>query len=103
MSKEGRWRVGISATVRITLKGGSFHEDTGYGSGEDKTKATAIEKAKKEAVTDAKKRALRTFGGALGNCVYDKQHLRKVKSTLKVRSFSAIWLTLERGKCLCHI
>jgi hypothetical protein len=39
---------------------------------------TAIENAKKEAVSDARKRALRIFGNALGNCIYDKEHIKKV-------------------------
>jgi len=43
----------------------------------------AIEKAKKEAVSDALKRALRQFGHALGNCVYDKEHVRKVRKDLR--------------------
>jgi DNA repair and recombination protein RAD52 len=38
----------------------------------------AIENAKKEAVSDARKRCLRVFGNALGNCIYDKEHIKKV-------------------------
>lgn len=38
-----------------------------------------MDKARKEAVTDAIKRALRIFGNNLGNCVYDKEHLRSLK------------------------
>ena len=33
------------------------------------------ENARKEAVSDGVKRALRYFGAALGNCVYDKLHV----------------------------
>jgi DNA repair and recombination protein RAD52 len=55
----------------------------GYGISENKIKGTAIENAKKEAVSDARKRALRLFGNALGNCVYDKEHLNKVKNKVK--------------------
>lgn len=37
-------------------------------------------------MSDARKRALRLFGNALGNCLYDKEHLVKLKSAKKVRS-----------------
>lgn len=54
-----------------------------------KVKGTAIETAKKvklehryflivqEAVADARKRALRVFGNALGNCLYDRDFIQK--------------------------
>ena len=58
-------------------------QDVGYGISENKIKGTAIENAKKEAVSDARKRALRLFGNALGNCIYDKEHLNKVKNKVK--------------------
>lgn len=76
----GRYTVGVSAIVRITLRDGTYHEDVGYGSQENqKSKATAIENSKKGAVTDAQKRALRNFGSVLGGCLYDKQFLQDVK------------------------
>jgi len=74
------FKVGVSAVVRVTLKDGTFHEDVGFGSAENPRKGTAIENAKKEAITDARKRALRMFGNALGNCIYDKQYLKRVKT-----------------------
>ncbi|CAD6896298.1 unnamed protein product [Tilletia caries] len=75
----GRVNVGVSVTVRVTLRDGTFHEDVGYGSMDNsKSRAAALEKSKKEAVTDALKRTLRTFGRVLGNCLYDKQFLRDV-------------------------
>jgi DNA repair and recombination protein RAD52 len=75
------WSAGVAAIVRVTLiKEGCFHEDVGHGIGEGtKNKLLAIEKAEKEACTDALKRALRQFGDALGNCVYDKDYLQLVK------------------------
>ncbi|CEI94678.1 Putative DNA repair and recombination protein RAD52 [Rhizopus microsporus] len=74
--ENGRVNLGVSVTVRISLKDGTFHEDIGYGSAENsKSKAIAFEKAKKQAVTDATKRTLRNFGNALGNCIYDKVYL----------------------------
>lgn len=77
--KQGRYNVGLSVTVRVTLKDGSYHEDIGYGSIENsRSKAQAFEKAKKEAMTDGLKRALRHFGNALGNCLYDKEYLSKI-------------------------
>ncbi|KAL1655351.1 DNA repair protein rad52 [Didymella pomorum] len=49
-----------------------------------KGKAASFEKAKKEAATDGLKRSLRTFGNVLGNCLYDKEYLKKVQS-MKVK------------------
>lgn len=81
--RNGKFSVGISVIVRVTLKDGTFREDIGYGGLDNaRTKAQAFEKAKKEAMTDALKRALRCFGNALGNCLYDKEFLSKV-STVK--------------------
>jgi len=79
--EKGRFHVGVTAIVRVTLKDGTFHEDVGYGIGENPKRGLAIEKAKKEAISDARKRALRLFGDALGNCLYDKNHLKRIKST----------------------
>jgi len=57
----GKFRVGVTAVVKVMLKDGTFHEDVGYGICEDKRKGT-----------------LRVFGNALGNCVYNKEHIKKV-------------------------
>jgi DNA repair and recombination protein RAD52 len=76
--------VGLSVTVRVTLRDGTYHEDVGYGSIENaKNKAMAFEKAKKEGTTDGLKRALRSFGNVLGNCIYDKEY---VKQVIKVKA-----------------
>ncbi|KAF1955596.1 hypothetical protein CC80DRAFT_536142 [Byssothecium circinans] len=84
-SQNGKVSLGLSIVVRITLKCGTYHEDIGYGSVENgKGKAVSFEKAKKEAATDGLKRALRTFGNVLGNCLYDKEYLKKVQ-TMKVK------------------
>lgn len=72
------------------MKDGTFHEDVGYGICENPSKGIAIENSKKEAVSDARKRALRVFGNALGNCVYDKEHVKKVKSKIGSSSTSVI-------------
>ncbi|KAK7896186.1 hypothetical protein WMY93_021511 [Mugilogobius chulae] len=57
----GKFYVGVSAFIKVTLKDGSFHEDVGYGVSEGlKSKALSLEKARKEAVTDGMKRALKT-------------------------------------------
>jgi len=86
----GKFRVGVTAVVKVILKDGTFHEDVGYGICEDKRKGTAIENAKKEAVSDARKRALRVFGNALGNCIYDKEHIKKVKGKAKSAATSTL-------------
>ena len=78
---KGRFSVGVTAVVRVTLKDGTFHEDVGYGTAENPKRGPAIEKAKKEAVSDARKRCLRLYGDALGNCLYDKSHLKRIKSS----------------------
>ncbi|KAH7925440.1 hypothetical protein BV22DRAFT_1011250 [Leucogyrophana mollusca] len=76
---EGRWSVGVSAIVRVTLRDGAFHEDTGYGTVENlRNRGAALDKCKKEAVTDALKRTLRNFGNLLGNCLYDKAYASEV-------------------------
>lgn len=82
--KDGKFLVGVSALVRVSLRNGSFHEDIGSGSSEGhKSKCMAFEKAKKEAVTDALKRALRQFGNALGNSLYDREFLKEIKKIEK--------------------
>ncbi|KAJ1963290.1 DNA repair protein rad52 [Dipsacomyces acuminosporus] len=79
-SNNGAVSIGASCLLRITLRDGTYKEDIGYGMVENsKSKGQAFEKVKKEAVTDAIKRAMRQFGNALGNCVYDKDYLRNVK------------------------
>lgn len=67
-----------TATVRVTLPDGSYHEDVGVGDHENSDPAKAIENCKKEAVSDALKRTLRLFGNALGNCLYDKSFTQQV-------------------------
>ncbi|EWC45730.1 hypothetical protein DRE_05067 [Drechslerella stenobrocha 248] len=59
----GRVSIGISITMRLILRDGSYREDIGYGEAENmKGKAAAFSKAKKSATTDALKRTLRQFG-----------------------------------------
>lgn len=75
----GRFSLGISVKVRITLKDGTFREDIGYGTMENtRSKSAAFDKAKKEATTDAMKRAFRQFGNAMGNCIYDASYRTRI-------------------------
>eukprot|EP00697_Spironema_sp_BW2_P016247 gnl/Spiro4/7418_TR3881_c0_g2_i1.p1 gnl/Spiro4/7418_TR3881_c0_g2~~gnl/Spiro4/7418_TR3881_c0_g2_i1.p1 ORF type:complete len:312 (-),score=48.42 gnl/Spiro4/7418_TR3881_c0_g2_i1:245-1180(-) len=84
--KNGRISVGVTAQVRVTLKDGTFHEDIGWGSSSAQpTKAAAYENAYKEAATDGMKRALRLFGNALGNSIYDKDHVNDVLAKAKLK------------------
>lgn len=77
--KNGAISMGLSCIVRVILKDGTFHEDVGYGSIDNcRNKSMAFEKCKKEACTDGMKRALRQFGNALGNCLYDKEFLQQI-------------------------
>jgi len=56
----------------VTLIGGNYHEDVGYGKAlSHPTDTGAFEVALKSAVSDACKRVLRIFGSALGNSLYD--------------------------------
>jgi DNA repair and recombination protein RAD52 len=85
--QDGKYSVGISTVVRVTLKDGSYHEDCGYGSIDNcRQKAAAFEKSKKESVTDALKRTLKHFGNALGNCVYSKEYLKRIGKMGKLPS-----------------
>ncbi|CAG8506859.1 433_t:CDS:1, partial [Ambispora gerdemannii] len=77
----GRYSIGLSVIVRVTLANGAYHEDIGYGDSENqKSKSMAFQHAKKEAVTDGLKRALRQFGNVLGNCLYDKNYIKHIGS-----------------------
>ncbi|CEP63700.1 recombinase RAD52 LALA0_S09e00540g [Lachancea lanzarotensis] len=77
--RQGKFCIGCTAIVRVTLTDGTFREDIGYGTVEnERRKSSAFERAKKSAVTDALKRSLRAFGNALGNCLYDKSFLAKI-------------------------
>ncbi|KAK6517269.1 DNA repair protein rad52 [Arthrobotrys megalospora] len=74
----GRVSIGISVTMRLTLRDGMFREDIGYGEAENmKGKAAAFSKAKKSATTDALKRTLRQFG-EIFSCISDADFLKKV-------------------------
>ncbi|CDO92094.1 unnamed protein product [Kluyveromyces dobzhanskii CBS 2104] len=77
--RQGKFSVGCTAIVRVSLADGTYREDIGYGTVEnERRKSSAFERAKKSAVTDALKRCLRGFGNALGNCLYDKDFLAKI-------------------------
>lgn len=77
----GKFSIGVSVVVRVTLKDGTYREDFGYGSSENcRSKAAAFEKVKKEAYTDGLKRCFRCFGNLIGNCLYDKDISKKIKS-----------------------
>ncbi|KAK6202585.1 Rad52 protein [Scheffersomyces amazonensis] len=81
----GRFSMGLSVVVRVTIRDGTYHEDFGYGYIENaKSKATAFEKCKKEAFTDGIKRCLRCFGSLLGNCLYDKTLLKQLEAVEKI-------------------
>lgn len=100
-SKVG-WEYGVSCLMRITINDYvngnivrvSVKEDVGVGTGVDyNSPVSAYESAAKEAATDAMKRAFRSFGVALGNCLYDKQYREEnfgnKKSTYTKREYSA--------------
>ena len=82
MTPSKGWAAHATVAMRVTTRGGQFHEDLGTGSTENqRTKADAISLARKEAATDARKRTLKNFGNALGNSLYDRQHLNYMQSS----------------------
>jgi len=82
MTPSKGWAAHATVAMRVTTRGGQFHEDIGTGSTENqRTKADAISLARKEAATDARKRTLKNFGNALGNSLYDRQHLNYMQSS----------------------
>eukprot|EP00729_Bicosta_minor_P011962 gene11962-35133_t len=87
--KSGTFMVGFAAIVRVTTKNGAFHEDIGYGTGQQKIRLphskrfvahafTRASRARKQAITDATKRALNKFGNALGGCITDKSYQKAI-------------------------
>lgn len=73
--KDGKFRVGYSARVRVTVTAGDrvvVREGCGFGQGIDRDPDQAHESALKEAESDAMKRALMTFGNPFGLALYDK-------------------------------
>jgi len=83
------YECSFSAVVRVTVRGGTYHEDVGFGYCEHKKKGLAIEQAKKEAVTDGCKRALRWFGNKLGSSLQHDRNQREItkqKTTLAPQS-----------------
>jgi len=87
-SNGGKWNVGLACTVRVTVlvkENGKvvrevYREDVGYGTVDNTPgRGKAMEKCRKEAVTDGLKRALRQFGNATGNCIYNKEYLDRVR------------------------
>lgn len=104
--------MGLSVVVRVSLKDGTFHEDFGYGYIDNaKSKAMAFEKCKKEAFTDGIKRCLRCFGNVLGNCLYDRTIMSRIrevnlpemsKRKLNFYRDSSIILQQNQNKDLIH-
>jgi len=81
----GRYWVGVSATVKVTLKDGSYHEDVGYGQAQNiPCKGLALAQARKGAVSDGLKRSMKSFGNILGNCLQDKEYLKMLGGLNKV-------------------
>lgn len=62
------------------------HEGTGAGGGKKRTtRMEALEEAVKEAETDSVKRALRFYGEATGNCLYDpdfRLHVERIRKNV---------------------
>ncbi|KAG7819931.1 hypothetical protein KL909_004680 [Ogataea angusta] len=95
--RNGRVSLGLSSIVRVILRDGTYHEDIGYGSIDNcNSKSAAFDKCKKEAATDGMKRALRQFGNSLGNCLYDKDYLKRI---CKVKP---IPLTFDEDELMRH-
>ncbi|KAK9461389.1 uncharacterized protein V1516DRAFT_675819 [Lipomyces oligophaga] len=80
-TKEGKYILVMSVTIRVTLRDGTFHEDVGSGHIENvRSWHAAFDKCRKEATTDALKRCLRSFGPLLGNCLYDSEYIKQIST-----------------------
>jgi DNA repair and recombination protein RAD52 len=101
---DNKWRVGYVCKVRVRV-GSVVREGTGYGSGIDKDKGSAIESAVKEAETDAMKRALMTFGNPFGLALYDKSRENVGEPepvvTLPKKDARAVYSALSLGLKQC--
>ncbi|KAL7712453.1 DNA repair and recombination protein Rad22 [Entamoeba marina] len=95
---KGKFKVGVTAIIRVTLKNGSYHEDVGVGMSDNPRKGAAIELAKKEAVSDGRKRALRLFGNYLGNSLYDRDYVRQMDTNHKSNSIAPVTFDDLRNK-----
>ncbi|KAJ3107720.1 hypothetical protein HDU97_003390 [Phlyctochytrium planicorne] len=73
------------------------HEILGFDGWSHAIISSQIDYARKEAVTDGIKRALRSFGNALGNCVYDKESLNRVKKITAIKPIPLTRESLYRG------
>lgn len=78
-----QWKISYTATVRITLRDGSYREDIGGGSMQDRDKLQANLNAKKKASSDALKRALSQFGDYLGGSLYEKEYTNNILKKYK--------------------
>lgn len=86
---KGKYKVGVTVIIRITLKDGTYREDVGVGGSASADRCKALEISKKAAVTGGMKRAFRLFGNYIGNSLYDKffiktldmDHFDKSKNT----------------------
>lgn len=76
----GRFYAKCMVVCRVTLQGGTSHEDVSVAGRYAKTEHEAEMMACKTAVTDARKRVLRCFGRNLGNSVYDKAGMKRQSS-----------------------
>jgi DNA recombination protein Rad52 len=77
-----KWSCGAFCIVRvIENNSGMYHTDVGYGSAANMpTNTQAADKALKSAASDGMKRALRLFGEALGNSLYNKRYIKEVQA-----------------------
>lgn len=58
------WKIGVTATVRVTLKDGTYHDGTAWGCGRGE-QGSSVGSARSYATAEALRQALRQFGSAL--------------------------------------
>ena len=75
--RDGAWSIAHSATVAVILKDGTRHEDVGFHQAEGFDRFVVHMRSKEGAIADARKRALRVFGNATGNCLYNAKAYSK--------------------------
>ena len=74
---DGQWTISHGATVAVVLKDGTRHEDWGFCESAGYDRFETHIRSKQGAIADARKRALRVFGNATGNCLYNARGFAK--------------------------
>ncbi|CAL6056281.1 DNA_repair protein RAD52 [Hexamita inflata] len=97
------WRECFTATMRVTLQNGCFHEDVGVGEGERPRRADAIDQAQKSACSDGVKRCLKYFGDSLGNDLNPQKGNEPVPDNVVIGDETVFDALLNQISNLCSL